>query len=74
MPKSKVSPDREVVAAHMSAVTVAFQMLMVCLQDNGALRPGQYPAALHGYMEMAKDKADPMTLSMLDDLRQALLN
>jgi hypothetical protein len=74
MPKSELSPEQEVLAAHMSAFTVAMQMLVVCLQDNGSLRPGQYPAALHGYMEMAKDKANPLTLAMLDDLRQALLN
>lgn len=74
MPKPKMSPEHEVIAAHMSAVTVAFQTLVLCLQDNGSLEPGQYPAALHGYMEMAKDTADPMTLALVDDLRQALLN
>jgi hypothetical protein len=74
MSKPDISPDQEVVAAHMHAVTAAFQTLVLCLQNNGALEPGQYPAALHSYMELARDKASPMTLAMLDDLRQALLN
>jgi hypothetical protein len=74
MPKPALSPEHEVIAAHMSAVTAAFQMLVICLQHNGALEQGQYSAALHDYMEMAKDKAAPMTLVLLDDLRQALLH
>lgn len=74
MPKPNLSPEKEVLTAHISAFTVAMQTLVLCLQDNGTLERGQYPAALHGYMEMAKDRANPMTLAMLDDLRQTLLN
>jgi hypothetical protein len=74
MPKPTESELQDILVAHMSATTAAFQMLVICLQDNGALERGQFPSALHAYMEMAKDRSDPMTLSLLDDLRQALLN
>lgn len=70
----KLDPEHEVLAAHMAATTAAFQVLVHCLQENGALELGQFPTALAAYMEMAKDRAEPITLALLDDLRQAMLN
>ena len=69
----KLSPEHEVIAAHMAATTSAFQVLVLCLQRQGALSPGEFPDALRNYMEMAKDTASPMTLAMLDDIRQSLM-
>jgi hypothetical protein len=51
MPKGKLSPEVEVIAAYGAAVVAAFQVLINCLEENGALEPGQFPAVsrrLHG--------------------------
>lgn len=69
----KLSPEGEVLAAHMAATTAAFQILVLTLQNNGALDRGEFPEALHIFMEKARDDAEPMTLALLDDLRRALL-
>jgi hypothetical protein len=45
MPK-KLSPEHKIIAAHIAATTAAFQVLVHCLQENGALEPGQRPAAI----------------------------
>ena len=71
---TKLSPDQEVIAAHMAAINAAIQTLVNCLQDNEALQLGQYPSALRAYMQLAKDRADPMTLGLLDDLRKSFLS
>lgn len=74
MPK-KLSPNQEIIAAHIAATTAAFQVLILCLQENGALQPGQFPAALLGYMELhAKQKGGEVELALLHDLREALIN
>jgi hypothetical protein len=71
----KLSQDQEIIAAHMAAMTAAFQVLIHCLQENGALERGQVPEALRVYMEMAKHQKDnEIQLALLDDLRQALLS
>lgn len=70
----KLSPEGEVIAAHMAATTAAFQVLVLTLQNNGALDRGEFPEALHVYMEKGRDRLDPMALALLDDLRRALLD
>ena len=71
MPKRKLSPEGEVIAAYGAALVAAFQ-----LEENDALQPGQFPAALAVYMEMVKstqgDVSD-VTLAVLHDIRTATL-
>jgi hypothetical protein len=54
MPKRKLSPEGEVIAAYGAAMVAAFQVLINCLEENDALQPGQFAAALAVYMEMVK--------------------
>ena len=71
----KLSPEHEIIAAHMAATTAAFQVLVHCLQENGALERGQMPEALRVYMEMAKHQRDNgVQLALLNDLRLALMD
>ena len=49
MPKRKLSPEGEVIAAYGAALVAAFQVLINCLEENDALQPGQLPAALAVY-------------------------
>jgi len=73
MPKS--DSDHEIIAAHIDATTVALQVLVHCLEENGALKPGQYPQALLTYMEMVKSRnGNEIELAMLDGLRKALMD
>jgi hypothetical protein len=51
MPKGKLSPEGEVIAAYGGAMVAAFQVLINCLEENDALLPGQFPDALAVYME-----------------------
>jgi hypothetical protein len=46
MPKGKLSPEGEVIAAYGAAMVAAFQVLINCLEENDALLPGQFPDAL----------------------------
>ena len=69
----ELSPEAEAVAAYGAATLAALKLLVVCLQANGALEHGQFPEALRLYMEAAKDDADDMTLSILNDLRTSIL-
>jgi hypothetical protein len=43
MPKGKLSPEGEVIAAQGTAIVAAFQVLVDCLEHNDALLPGQFP-------------------------------
>jgi hypothetical protein len=54
MPKGKLSPEGEVIAAYGAAMVATFQVLINCLEENDALLPGQFPAALGVYMEMER--------------------
>jgi hypothetical protein len=76
MPKGKLSPEGEVIAAYGAAMVAAFQVPINCLEENDALQPGQFPAALAVYMEMVKstrgDVSD-VTLAVLHDMRMATL-
>jgi hypothetical protein len=70
----QLSPEGEVIAAYGAATMAAFKVLVVCLQDNGALEPGQFPENLRLYMEHSKADADEMMLAILHDLRVAILD
>jgi hypothetical protein len=77
MPKDKLSPEGEVIAAYGAAMVAAFQVLLNCLEENEAMHPGQFPEALRVYMEMVKSKngdVSDMTLAMLHDIRMATLD
>jgi hypothetical protein len=77
MPKPKLSPEGEVIAAHGAAMVAAFQVLVSCLEENEAIHPGQFPEALRVYMEMTKSREgdiSDMTLAVLHDIRMATLD
>lgn len=77
MPKPKLSPEGEVIAAYGAAMVAAFQVLLSCLEENEAIHPGQFPAALAVYMEMVKSnkgEVSDMTLAVLNDIREATLD
>jgi hypothetical protein len=77
MPKDKLSPEGEVIAAYGAAMVAAFQVLLNCLEENDAVLPGQFPEALRVYMEMVKSRkgdVSDMTLAVLHDIRMATLN
>ena len=77
MPKPKLSPEGEVIAAHGAAMVAAFQVLVSCLEENEAVHPGQFPEALRVYMEMTKSREGDisnMTLAVLHDIRMATLD
>jgi hypothetical protein len=71
MPKGKLSPEGEVIAAYGAAMVAAFQVLINCLEENDALQPGQFPDALRVYSRQG-DVSD-MTLAVLHDIRTATL-
>ena len=77
MPKGKLSPEGEVIAAYGAALVAAFQVLINCLEENDSLSPGQFPEALRVYMEMVKSRkgeVSDMTLAVLHDIRMATLD
>ena len=77
MPKPKLSPEGEVIAAYGAAKVAVFQVLVSCLQENEALQSGQFPEALRVYMEMTKSRegdVNDMTLAMLHEIRMATLD
>jgi hypothetical protein len=77
MPNPKLSPEGEVIAAYGAAMVAAFQVLVGCLEENEAIHPGQFPGALHVYMEMVKSskgEVSDMTLAVLHDIRAATLD
>jgi hypothetical protein len=37
-------------------MVAAFQVLLSCLEENEAVHPGQFPAALAVYMEMVNSR------------------
>jgi hypothetical protein len=77
MPKDKLSPEGEVIAAYGAAMFAAFQVLINCLEESDALLPGRFPDALRVYMEMVKSRkgdVSDMTLAMLHDIRMATLD
>lgn len=58
-------------------MVAAFQVLLSCLEENEAVQPGQFPAALAVYVEMVKSRegdVSDMTLAVLHDIRIATLD
>jgi hypothetical protein len=43
MPKGKLTPEGEVIAAQGAAIVAAFQVLINCLEESDALLPGNFP-------------------------------
>jgi hypothetical protein len=79
MPKEDTmpTPEAEVLAAQGAATVTAFQVLVGCLEENGALKPGQFPEALRVFMEMTKSRegtVNVLTLAMLHEIRLATLD
>jgi hypothetical protein len=77
MPKRKLSPEGEVIAAYGAAMVAAFQVLINCLDESNALLPGRRPDALGVYMEMVKSQkggVNDMTLAVLHNIRAATLD
>ena len=77
MSKGKLSPEGEVIAAYGAAMVAAFQVLLSCLEENEAVQPGQFAAALAVYMEMVKSRkgdVSEMTFAVLHDIRAATLD
>ena len=46
MPKGKLVPEGEVIAAYGAATVAAFQLFINCLEENDTLLLGQFPDAL----------------------------
>lgn len=63
----------EALASYDSAMTAAFQVLIHCLQSNGALGIGQYQEELARYLAITKDKSGPVKTAILEELRESLL-
>lgn len=63
----------ETLACYDAAMTAAFQVLIYCLQSNGALQRGQFQEELQRYLEVTKDRSSPAKTAILQDLRASLL-
>lgn len=70
----KLSPEEELILAYGGAASTAVRLLVISLQNNGALKRGQYPDELRWFMETSKDTANEMTLALLHELRVSILN
>jgi hypothetical protein len=68
----KLSTEHEIMAAQLAATAAAFQVLVSCLQENGALKHGEFQDALRLFIRTAPASASPAML-LLDDLRKALV-
>ena len=68
--------EAKIMAAHMAATTAAMQVLVTALQEAGLLRHGAYPELLRIYIEGLQKRggADPLVVTLLGDLRKALIN
>lgn len=67
------SPEIEIIQAHADAMAFAFRTLVRCLEDKGALDPGQLYEALRVDMELRHQDESDMTLAMLHHLRTTLM-
>jgi hypothetical protein len=75
MPKPKLSPEGEVIAAYGAAMVAAFQVLVSCLEENEASRAVSSGARrLHGMVKSRKGDISDMTLAVLYDIRMATLD
>ena len=73
MPDVTPTPDGQIMTAFMEAQRLSLLALVRCLEDNGALKPGQYADALRLSMENSQDEVDVMTLALMHRLRRAIL-
>jgi hypothetical protein len=76
MSENQLSAEHQIIAAHMATITGVFQVLVHCLQENGALKRGQVPEALGIYMDMVKHRMgdNEIELALLRDFLLALMN
>ncbi len=72
--EAKLSPEGEAIAAYGTATMVAFKVLVACLQRNGALERGEFAEALRLFTEGAESEVASKPLSILHDLRMAMLD
>jgi hypothetical protein len=72
--EAKLSPEGEAIAAYGTATMAAFKVLVACLQRNGALERGEFAEALRLFTEGAESEVDSMPLSILHNLRMAILD
>jgi hypothetical protein len=72
MPR-ELSPPDEAIAAYRTATLASFKLLVICLQNNGALEHGQFPEAIREFMEISKFDASREALDVLNELRLSLL-
>jgi hypothetical protein len=72
--QAKLSPEGEAIAAYGTATMVAFRVLIACLQRNGLLERGEFAEALELFMTAAEPEFDAMPLSILRNLRMAMLD
>ena len=68
-----LSPEGEAIVAYGAATMAAFQVLIGCLQSNGALEHGQFPEALRLFINVSSGKVEEPVLEILRDLRVSLL-
>jgi hypothetical protein len=62
----------EVAALYASATTSAFVILAKCLLNNGALKPGQFPAALKSTFNEAEADWQRLDYQFLQQLATAI--
>ncbi len=70
----KRSRELDLIASHSAAMIAALHTLVRCLQQNGALKHGQYPEMLRQYLEVAREDSNPEALAILHNLRRSLLD
>lgn len=70
----KLDPEIDMFAAHMAAVTAAFQVLILGLERIGVFEKGDYAGMLQVYLERQQERHPDAVLTLLDDLRRALLH
>ena len=72
--EAKLSPEGEAIAAYGTATMAAFRVLIACLQRNGLLERGEFAEALELFLTAAEPEVDAMPLSILRNLRLAMLD
>jgi hypothetical protein len=72
--EAKLSPEGEAIAAYGTATMAAFRVLVACLQRNGVLERGEFVEALELFLTAAEPEIDAMPLSILRNLRLAMLD
>lgn len=69
-------PEAKIMAAHVAATTAAIPLLVTALQEGGLLRHGAHPELVRIHLEGQQNRggADPLVVTLLGDLRKALIN